>query len=88
VPYSVRCRCRDNPACKLCSGTKFYQYQPGELGWHLFPCPTCRDAKTSAERQACVTCHGSARIDPAKPPFDDGWKGKFRIGWKFLFGGG
>ncbi|MBN9517846.1 hypothetical protein J0H58_04880 [bacterium] len=85
---SVRCPCHGNPACKLCAGTKFYEYQPSDRGWLPFRCPTCADAKSAQERQACVTCHGAVGIDPANPPYDPGWMGQARVGWKFLFGGG
>jgi hypothetical protein len=82
---SVRCPCYGNPACKLCTGTKFYDYQPDDRGWQLFRCPTCRDA---ADRRGCVTCRGAAWVDPANPPFAPGWKGDLRSAWKVIFGGG
>ena len=84
---SVRCPCHGNPACKLCSGTKFYQYQPTDRGWMPFACPTCQGAPASA-RRGCVTCRGGVWVDPASPPFAPGWKGEFRKMWKLLFGGG
>jgi hypothetical protein len=54
----------------------------------LFPCPTCRDAASPAERRGCVTCRGAGLIDPANPPIQRGWKRDLRMAWKFMFGGG
>lgn len=85
---SIRCPCHGNSACKLCGGTKSYDYQPTEQGWMPFRCPTCAGATTAAERRACVTCHGDLTIDPATPPYDPGWKGTARAVWKVFMGGG
>ncbi|MDY3551686.1 hypothetical protein R5W24_000765 [Gemmata sp. JC717] len=89
---SVRCPCHGNPACQLCHGTKFYEYQPGPRGWLPFACPTCagtgstRTAEGTQER--CITCKGSWSIDPGYPPMAPGWRGALRAGWKTFFGGG
>lgn len=87
MPKSVRCRCRGELECKLCRGMKVYDYEPGPRGWQLFPCPTCRDARTSGRRPACATCDGRGVVDPADPPPAGGWRGRTRAAWIALFGG-
>ena len=77
----VRCRCHGNPACKLCHGTKFYEYRPGPRGWMPFRCPTCGGAG-KLESGPCFTCRGTGQVDPADPPT----KGIFDVLWKVLFG--
>jgi hypothetical protein len=88
---SVRCPCHGNPDCKLCRGNKFYPYQPGPRGWMPFTCPTCdgkRVLPNAAGELRCFTCKGAGNVDPAYPPYDPGWRGAIRIGWKIFFGGG
>ena len=89
---SVRCHCNGNPECKLCHGEKFYQYEPGPRGWMPFRCPTCEGKGVLSNgpggEQSCFTCTGTGVVDPANPPYDPGWKGALRIGWKIFFGGG
>ena len=88
----VRCHCRGNPECKLCHGTKFYSYQPGPRGWLPFQCPTCGGtgalAKAGGEREPCFTCQGAGTVDPANPPFAEGWGGIIHTMWNTFFGGG
>jgi len=89
---SVRCHCQGNPACKLCRGEKFYAYQPGPRGWMPFTCPTCERKRVVPDaagvEKPCFTCKGTGTVDPGNPPYDPGWRGALRIGWKIFFGGG
>ncbi|MBA4188556.1 MAG: hypothetical protein C0467_11170 [Planctomycetaceae bacterium] len=89
---SVRCPCRGNPECKLCGGSKFYNYEVGPRGWMPFTCPTCGGAKTlpgngGGDAQSCLTCHGSATIDPGYPPPSESTGGLLRRLWMIFFGG-
>jgi len=89
---SVRCPCRGNPACKLCNGSKFYEYTVGPRGWIPFTCPTCGGAKSlpgadGKESQVCMTCEGGGVVDPGYPPSDDSTGGLLRKMWKVFFGG-
>ena len=92
MPTHVRCHCRGNAACKLCHGTKFYEFQPGPRGRMPFTCPTCEGARVLSSGEAgerpCFTCLAAGSVDPANPPFAAGWWGMLRIGWKTFFGGG
>jgi DnaJ-class molecular chaperone len=88
----VRCWCYGDARCKLCGGTGFYEYTPGEAGWMPFRCPTCDGSRqmpgAGDARTKCVTCNGVGTVDPAKPAPLPGWKAVAKGGWKFLFGGG
>jgi len=67
----VRCPCGGDPDCRLCRGTKFYEYQPGSRGWIPFRCPTCGGAgrvTAADEVLTCPTCRGTGKVDPAAPP--------------------
>ena len=89
--HRVRCACRGKLGCKLCGGTKFYDYEPGPRGWMPFVCPTCEGMRTIPDegdaRQTCYTCEGQGTIDPASPPYAEGTAGLFRKAWKIFFGG-
>ncbi len=90
MPYSILCPCRGNPDCKLCGGSKFYQYEPGPRGWMPFVCPTCegkREATVEGQTQKCSTCEGAGIIDPANPPRDRTTRGFIRDVWRIFFGG-
>ena len=82
----IGCHCAGNPSCKLCSGTKFYQYEPGPRGWMPFKCPTCSGTGWAEfpgkEREKCPTCRGNGSVDPADPPSS----GMLNVIWKSLFG--
>ncbi len=69
----IRCPCNKNPACKLCHGMGFYDYQPGELGWLPIPCPTCSGKKLLPDGTRCFTCLGAGTVDPANPPSGGLW---------------
>jgi hypothetical protein len=82
----VGCHCAGNPHCKLCNGTKVYQYEPGPRGWMPFKCPNC-EGTGSAEVPGkglgkCTTCQGQGMVDPANPPST----GMMDVIWKSLFG--
>ena len=88
--HAVRCPCRGKLECKLCLGSKFYDYEVGPRGWMPFECPTCAGTGTVAGEtspETCVTCHGGKFIDPANPPYAEGATGWFRKLWKIFFGG-
>lgn len=90
--HSVRCPCLGNPECKLCNGSKFYDYEVGPRGWMPFTCPTCGGAKSlpavdGGEPRSCITCHGEGGIDPGYPPPDESAVGLLRRVWKIFFGG-
>lgn len=90
MAHTVRCPCRGRPDCKLCGGTKFYQYQPGDRGWMPFVCPTCegrREVTADGETERCFTCLGAGSIDPALPPRDLSTRGRLRDVWRIFFGG-
>ena len=90
MAHQVRCPCGGNPACKLCAGTKFYEYQPGPRGWMPFTCPTCegkREVTVEGKAEQCFTCHGAGIIDPANPPRDRSTRGFIRDVWRIFFGG-
>lgn len=90
MAHTVRCPCRGHPDCKLCSGTKFYQYQPGERGWMPFTCPTCagrREVALDGKAERCFTCVGAGSVDPALPPRDLSTRGRIRDVWRIFFGG-
>ena len=74
----VRCNCQGWPECKLCHGTKFYQYEPGPRGWIPFPCPTCGGkGKVRPEgkpEETCLTCRGHGVVDPAQPYVQGFWQ--------------
>ncbi len=82
----VRCPCGGNPDCKLCGGSRFYDYDPGPRGWLPFPCPTCGGVRVSetglGAPGACLTCKGAGDVDPADPPSG----GPLDVIWKALFG--
>jgi hypothetical protein len=83
----ILCWCKGDPACKLCGGTKVYEYTPGERGWMPFVCPTCSrrrvlDAAEGGEARSCPTCQGQGRIDPANAPRH----GLFDMVFKAIFG--
>lgn len=86
MPKRVRCHCGGRSDCKLCGGTKFYDYEPGPRGWMPFKCPTCAGSGTLAEAgeppEKCPTCRGHGTVDPADPPPH----GVFDVIWKALFG--
>jgi hypothetical protein len=92
MPKSIRCWCRGNPACELCHGTGFYEYEPGPRGWMPFACPTCQGTgvvkSATGEDEPCFTCVGAGSVDPGFPPYAPGWRGALRRGWKTFFGGG
>lgn len=86
----VRCPCLGNPACKLCGGSGVYDYEVGPRGLMPFTCPTCEGTGKMArdgEEVTCVTCGGSARVDPGFPPPEPGAVGLFRKIWKIFMGG-
>ncbi|MCI0699830.1 MAG: hypothetical protein L0241_01925 [Planctomycetia bacterium] len=92
MPHRVRCRCRGNPDCKLCFGTKFYDYTPGPHGWMPFVCPTCEGKGTLPSAngngpQECFTCRKAKTIDPANPPLNEDARGVLRTIWRIFFGG-
>jgi hypothetical protein len=91
MPRRVRCRCQGSPDCKLCSGTAFYDYEPGPRGWMPFVCPTCEGKREvtpeDGERQVCFTCGGAGNVDPANPPSAPGTPGLLRNLWRIFFGG-
>ena len=82
----VGCHCAGNPNCKLCGGTKVYQYEPGPRGWMPFKCPTCAGTGSvevpGKDREKCWTCRGQGMVDPANPPS----KGMMDVIWKAIFG--
>jgi hypothetical protein len=82
----VKCQCEGRPSCRLCSGTKYYQYTPGPRGWMPFRCPTCAGKGATEEpgldREKCPTCVGTGTVDPADPPM----KGMLDVIWKAIFG--
>lgn len=82
----IRCHCKGDPACKLCRGTKFYEYEPGPRGWMPFPCPTCEaTGKVPGEggsTATCATCRGYKSVDPADPPVG----GPLDVFWKIIMG--
>lgn len=86
MPKSIKCRCGGRASCKLCRGTRRYEYEPGPRGWMPFKCPTCtgagRTADPGLEPEACPTCGGIGTVDPADPPM----KGMLDVIWKALFG--
>lgn len=90
MPHSVRCPCLGHPDCKLCSGTKFYTYEPGPRGWMPFTCPTCegkREVTVEGKTEPCFTCRGAGTVDPALPPRDRSTRGFIRDVWRIFFGG-
>ena len=90
MSHNVRCPCLGNPACKLCGGSGFYAYQPGERGWMPFTCPTCegkRELSVEDATEKCFTCHGVGSVDPAIPPRDRSTRGYLRDVWRIFFGG-
>ena len=82
----VQCHCGGRPSCKLCNGTKSYEYEVGPKGWLPFRCPTCSGSgwlvEPGIDREKCFTCVGNGRVDPADPPS----KGFVDILWKAMFG--
>lgn len=86
MPKRIRCQCGGKPSCRLCEGTKFYQYEPGPRGYIPFRCPTCAGKGERREGteppEPCITCRGTGTVDPADPPSH----GMFDIIWKALFG--
>ena len=85
MPKRVRCHCGGDPECRLCRGTKVYDYTPGPRGWMPFNCPTCEgrgSAERGGERKPCPTCVGAGKVDPANPPTGRG----LDMLWKTLFG--
>lgn len=90
MAHQVRCPCAGRPECKLCSGTKFYDYTPGPRGWMPFACPTCagaREVTVEGTVERCFTCRGAGTIDPANPPRDRSNRGLLRDAWRIFFGG-
>lgn len=87
--HAVRCPCRGKLECKLCNGTKYYDYDVGPRGWMPFTCPTCEGTgKMPGEgEKMCVTCHGGKTIDPGAPPLAEGTPGLLRKIWLIFFGG-
>lgn len=92
MPHRIRCHCRGNPRCALCRGEKFYAYTPGERGWMPFGCPTCKGTRSlpgpDDTREPCFTCRAAGFVDPAKPPFPEGWLGHLHMLFGTLLGGG
>ena len=82
----VLCHCGGRTSCKLCNGTKSYEYEVGPKGWLPFRCSTCSGSgwlvEPGIDREKCFTCLGNGRVDPADPPS----KGFVDILWKAMFG--
>jgi DnaJ-class molecular chaperone len=88
--HVVRCPCRGRLECKLCHGTKVYEYDVGPGGWLPFTCPMCEGKGTLPDgdtEQRCFTCHGAKTVDPANPPPNESPAGVLRKIWKIFFGG-
>jgi hypothetical protein len=83
---TINCPCGGRPSCRLCHGSKSYQYESGPRGYLPFKCPTCNGAgwieEPGLDREKCFTCLGNGTVDPADPPS----KGLVDIIWKALFG--
>ncbi len=67
----VRCPCGGDPVCRLCNGTKFYEYEPGP-----------RVDPTGAGRRPSGTGRGPGGADPGFPRSG----GALDVIWKALFG--
>lgn len=82
----IRCHCGGWLECKLCSGTGKYPYEPGDMGYMPFECPTCKGEKVEKDDEGketpCRTCIGIGNIDPANPPVAGMWD----VLTKILFG--
>ncbi len=90
MAHRVLCPCRGNPDCKLCHGSKGYEYEPGPRGWMPFLCPTCegkRELTIEGKTERCFTCEGVGNVDPAKPPRNTSTRGFLHDVWRIFFGG-
>lgn len=82
----LNCHCNGHADCNLCHGSGQYDYQPSELGWMPFPCPTCESKgvvrSVDGVESPCKTCRGQGMVDPGDAPTKGGWN---RM-WKILMG--
>ncbi|HXD85309.1 MAG TPA: hypothetical protein VN641_02365 [Urbifossiella sp.] len=82
----ILCHCGGRPSCRLCHGSKSYEYEAGPRGWLPFKCPTCGGSgfltEPGFDREKCFTCRGEGNVDPASPPSH----GLIDIIWKAMFG--
>ncbi|MBY0512890.1 MAG: hypothetical protein K2P78_03145 [Gemmataceae bacterium] len=83
---TIRCHCGGKPSCRLCRGSKYYEYEVGPRGYLPFRCPTCegrgRRDEPGQPPEPCPTCRGTGTVDPADPPGG----GFLDVIWKALFG--